>query len=109
MKEYEQDEYVQTHAVGLLLNLAKHSKGEASAIVKEGGIERLVETMNNYDQVEVLARRGCTFFSVIGETNPEWLDLIRRAKGLSAISHVLQTFDGATSKEAKRAMKLHIK
>lgn len=107
MKEYPEEKDLQTYGVSLLLNLGI-TLPYSSQVVESDSIPTVVAAMNQFDDDELISKRGCQYLHQIGAANKSWLLPIRQAKGLSAVSHVLQTFEGETAKAAKMAMKLHL-
>ena len=127
MNQYPENKLIQTHGLGLLLNLAplrpdmnnpKSTKRKPimiwprewlKAVVDNGAIPTTVAAMNMFDDDDAVQKRGCQFFVMTSQSEEEWRKEIRAAKGLSAMSHTLQTAtEAATIKVAKEAMKLHM-
>lgn len=107
MKEFPEEKDLQTYGVSLLLNLGI-TKAYSTQVVENDSIPTVVAAMNQFDEDDLINKRGCQYMTQVGEADNDWRVQIRQAKGLSAVSHVLQTFDGSTAAEAKKAMRLHL-
>ena len=108
MKDFPDDEALQTHALTVLVSLSSHSRASSESVVDNDGVKSCVAAMTTFPSDEKIQLRGCKVLYNISVQAKKWAAVVRAEKGLSVLSLLVESNEGQLGKDAQKAMMVHL-